>query len=122
MADFLILSHLRYGEEIFTLNKSLESKIQTAENKVIKMIFDLSRNTNTASILHLTGRLSVSQSLKLRRQINLCRIKRGSYQNFSKLFNDNLACQTLGTLVNRMITDNKIIYKKSLRNHKDNVP
>ena len=86
------------------------------------MIFDLPRNTITAGILNLTGRLSVSQRLKLRRQINLCRIKRGNYQNFSKLFNDELACQALGTLVNRTITDNKMLYKKSLRNHKDYVP
>ena len=83
LADSLILSHLRYGEEIFALNKSSESKIQAAENKVLKMIFDLPRHTCTAGILHLTGRLSVSQRLKLRRQINSCRINRSNYHNLT---------------------------------------
>ena len=122
LADSLILSHLRYGEEIFALNKSSESKIQAAENKVLKMIFDLPRHTCTAGILHLTGRLSVSQRLKLRRQINLCRINRGNYQNLTRLFNDKIAHKTSGTLVNKTYTDNKMLYKKSLRNYKDNIP
>ena len=89
LADCLILSHIRYGEEIFSLSNILSAKLQAAENHVMKIIFDLPKHTSTAGILHITGRLSILQRLKLRRLVNLCRINRGYLKNLSFMCSEN---------------------------------
>jgi ribonuclease HI len=59
VADSIILSHLRYGEEIFSITNTLTQKIQSCENNIIK-----------------------------RRSVNFCRINRLKTLGLSKLFND----------------------------------
>jgi ribonuclease HI len=88
VAESIILSHLRYGEEIFSISNTLTQKIQSCENNIIKKIMRLPQQTSSTGLMHLTGRVSVETRLKLRRSVNFCRIKRLKTLGLSKLFND----------------------------------
>ncbi len=109
LADAIILSHLRYGEEIFALNTSLLQRLQAAENNVAKMILNLPRNASTCGILHLTGRLSTESRIRLQRLVNLCRINRSPLLNLHNILRD-IAMQTSPkTLVHQFLDDQNFI-------------
>ncbi len=123
LADSMIISHLTYGEEIFTPNATLIRKMQSAENLVHKIIFNLPRHTHTAGILHLTGRLSTETRLRLRRLTNHCRVSRYPLNNFKEMFNDSNLQSSKKSLVHQTMLDWNCITKSNrLRNSRMFVP
>ncbi len=123
IADSMIISHLTYGEEIFALNITQTKKLQSAENHVIKTIFNLPKQTSTAAILHLTGRLSAKYRLQLRRLTNYCRLHRNKLTNLKKIFENKSIINTSGSLVKQTMNDLSVFSNpRTLRSHKQKLP
>jgi ribonuclease HI len=110
IADAIILSHLRYGEEIFALNTTQISKLQSSENKILKLILGVPHKSSTNHILHILGRLSVENRLSLRKCTNFCRIERSAIELFGEMLKDNVG-NSNGYLASQMNRDISRIFR-----------